>query len=240
MSSFREHITPALLKEVLDFWFSHFTSPRDFVAPPKEAAARWFRRDEEFDRACVAKFGPALEAIRSSSSTNGQVTASSLLALIDTSNPLNWVALVLLLDQMPRNTYRGEDAKVAYTVFDPLAQAVVTRAIKENVWDSPELRGRVAERCWLLFPYMHSESRELHGECVRMCEALVEEAGRLEDEGEREAARGFAETMLHFERRHQKIVERFGRYPHRNGVVGRSSTGEEEGYLRDGGETFSG
>ncbi|KAB5585685.1 hypothetical protein GE09DRAFT_1197436 [Coniochaeta sp. 2T2.1] len=236
-SQLREHITPSLLKEVLDFWFSHFTSPRDFVAPPKEAVARWFRRDEEFDRACVAKFGPALEAIRSS--TN-HITPDSLLALIDTTNPLDWVALVLLLDQMPRNTYRGDQAKVAYTVFDPLAQAVVARAVEENVWDSPDLRGRVAERCWLLFPYMHSESRELHGECVRMCEALVEEAGGLEDEGEREAARGFAETMLDFERRHAKIVERFGRYPHRNGAVGRSSTGEEEVFLRGGGETFGG
>ena len=53
MVDLKEHVTPALLKEILDFWFSHFTSPEDFVAPPWEVAARWFRRDEEFDRACV-------------------------------------------------------------------------------------------------------------------------------------------------------------------------------------------
>ena len=183
-----------------------------------------------------AKFGSALEAIRSAK----DITASDLLAAVDPSTPQEWVALVLLLDQMPRNIYRGDRAKVAYTVFDPLAQGVVTRAVSQGVWDSPELRGRVAERCWFLFPYMHSESVELHKECVRMCEALVADAKVLDDEGAREAAGKFAQTLLDYEKRHQRIVERFGRYPHRNVAVGREGTGEEREYLSNGGETFGG
>lgn len=76
--------------------------------------------------------------------------------------------------------------------------------------------------------------------CVKMCEELVGDAKRLEDEDDREMAVQSAETLLHFEERHRVIVERFGRYPHRNKVLGRDSTGEEEEYLRDGGETFGG
>lgn len=73
-----------------------------------------------------------------------------------------------------------------------------------------------------------------------MCEEMVRDAEGLEGQGDRDAARGFAETLLGFERRHRVIIERFGRYPHRNGVLGRVSTGEEVEYLAGGGETFGG
>lgn len=102
------------------------------------------------------------------------------------------------------------------------------------------MRKRVAYRCWFLFPFMHSEDRALHRRCVRMCEDLVDDARKMVDGEERESAVQFAETLLSYERRHQAIVERFGRYPHRNKVLGRESTEEEERYLRDGGDTFGG
>lgn len=148
---------------------------------------------------------------------------------------------MLLLDQIPRNAYRGERAAAAFTVFDPLAQEVARRAVDdEGVFGRDDVRRRAAYRCWFLFPFMHSEDGELHRRCVRMCEELVDDAARVEDEKDREVAVQFARTLLDFERRHQAIVERFGRYPHRNKVLGRVSTEEEEAYMRDGGETFGG
>ena len=53
MSSLEEHLTPTLLKSAISFWFSHLTSEQDLVAPPRDAAARWFKRDEAFDNACL-------------------------------------------------------------------------------------------------------------------------------------------------------------------------------------------
>jgi uncharacterized protein (DUF924 family) len=125
-------------------------------------------------------------------------------------------------------------------VFDPLAQDVARRAVREGVFGREDMRRRLAYRSWFLFPFMHSEDRELHEMCVKMCEELVGDAKMLEDEDDREMAVQSAETLLHFEERHRVIVERFGRYPHRNKMLGRDSTEEEEEYLRDGGETFGG
>ncbi|KAJ9130342.1 hypothetical protein NKR19_g9919, partial [Coniochaeta hoffmannii] len=53
MSSLEEHLTPALLKSAISFWFSHLTSEQHLVAPPREAASRWFQRDGAFDNACL-------------------------------------------------------------------------------------------------------------------------------------------------------------------------------------------
>lgn len=185
---------------------------------------------------CSAKFGPPLEAIRS---TEG-VTADDLLALINQAASLDWVGLVLLLDQMPRNIYRGEQSKIAFTIFDPLAQEIVKRAVGEGVFDREDLRSRLAYRCWFLFPFMHSEDAGLHASCVKMCQDLVDDAKKMSDDKDIELAVNFAETLLSFEKRHQNIIERFGRYPHRNKVLGRQSTPEEETFLRDGGDTFGG
>lgn len=53
MAQLQEQITPSKLEEVVEFWFEHFTDAGQFVAPPQQAAMRWFKRDEELDRACV-------------------------------------------------------------------------------------------------------------------------------------------------------------------------------------------
>lgn len=53
MPQVRDLINPALLQQALDFWFSHFTSARQLIAPPREAVSKWFKRDDELDKACV-------------------------------------------------------------------------------------------------------------------------------------------------------------------------------------------
>lgn len=53
MSQLPKSITPDLLRQTIDFWFSHFTSEHELIAPPQEAVSKWFKRDEQLDKACV-------------------------------------------------------------------------------------------------------------------------------------------------------------------------------------------
>jgi uncharacterized protein (DUF924 family) len=170
---------------------------------------------------------------------------------------LDWLGLVILLDQISRNVFRGAEARTVYETFDPLAQEVTDRAISAGVLEDPVVKYRLAYRAWFCMPFMHSESREVHGACVRMFEGCLANVRGLvvggetvegEEEDVRrcrgylkehlEEAESYVDTFLGFEKRHQVIIERFGRYPHRNQVLGRESTKEEEEYLTDGGETF--
>lgn len=158
---------------------------------------------------------------------------------------------------MPRNSYRDGEAWIAFRVFDPLAQEVVRRAVAAGVLDDPAVRYRLAYRTWFCMPFMHSEDVEMHRLCVRMFEDSLRDIQALveADEGSvggdvrscrafllehLSEAKEYVMMVMGFEKRHQVIIERFGRYPHRNGALGRESTPEEEAYLRDGGETFAG
>jgi uncharacterized protein (DUF924 family) len=199
-----------------------------------------------------AKFGNHVEAIRST-----QATADDILDAIKPSSPLDWLGIILLLDQMPRNSYRDGEAWIAFRVFDPLAQEVMRRAVAAGVLDDPAVRYRLAYRTWFCMPFMHSEDVEMHRLCARMFEDSIRDMEALVEADERSvggdvracraflkdnlsAAKEYVMMVMGFEKRHQVIIEQFGRYPHRNTALGRESTSEEEAYLRDGGETFAG
>jgi uncharacterized protein (DUF924 family) len=176
------------------------------------------------------------------------VTADELIAIIDQAAPLDWLGLIILLDQIPRNCYRGERAWIPFKVFDPLAQEVAKRANQAGIPSDGEMQKYVAYRSWFVFPLMHAEDKELQRKGVEMCHEMWETArsmvGVARQNGVREhdleLAVNFAEKLEGYAKRHQAVVERFGRFPHRNKVLGRVSTPEEEAYLRDGGETFGG
>lgn len=123
------------------------------------------------------------------------------------------LAEVIVLDQFSRNMYR--DTPKAFA-FDPLAlilaQEAVSQGFDENI--HPD---------WLSFlymPYMHSESAKVHEEAVRLF------------------SRPGMEGALDFENKHKAIIDRFGRYPHRNQILGRVSTSEEEEFLTRPGSSF--
>ena len=127
--------------------------------------------------------------------------------------PWGRLAEVLVLDQFSRHVHRDTPGAFA---CDPLALALAQEAVARG--DDRALTA--TERVFLYLPYMHSESRAIQAESV----ALYERNG-LEDN-------------LDFARRHQAIVERFGRYPHRNATLGRESTPEEAGFLKEPGSRF--
>lgn len=178
--------TPALpsAREVAGFWRA---------AGPE----RWFRKDEAFDAAFRARFLAAHEAAAAGALDGWGGSAEGSLALL------------VLLDQFPRNAFRGTarmyatDAKAR-----EVARAAVTRGQHEAV--EPQLRG------FFCLPFMHSEDLADQDLGVALSRDMPEDTRRF---------------ALH----HREVVQRFGRFPHRNALLGRATTPEEQRFLDEGG-----
>ncbi|TFA98217.1 hypothetical protein CCMA1212_010075 [Trichoderma ghanense] len=257
-------LTPEVLLSVREFWFEHLSGPDALVIPSAADNKRWFFGGPEFDKLCVERFGPTLAAIRSRGITSGH----DIIYALQPTDAHDWLSLVLLLDQIPRNCFRGESSSSVFTYWDPMARDVALAALERGIPDRwPEVRWRFACRAWFYVPLMHSEDLQLHELAVEKYELLARDIESLltssdmnredeEDESEvdqeyrlaaqkvvrmnPDAAREYAQLNLGFEKRHWAIVQRFGRYPHRNGVLGRQTTEEEREYLDNGGDTFGG
>lgn len=186
---------------------------------------------------------------------SGHVTASDLLDSIGPMSPLDWLGLVLLLDQVPRNCFRGPASKIAYTVFDPIALDVTLKAIEQRIPESPEIRYHPGYRLWFYLPLQHSERTDIHELSIKEHASIFTDMKVLMNQPESEVDEKFKKTrdfllankegvekwdgMLNsFAARHKAVVDRFGRFPHRNEAMGRELTEEEVRYLAEGGETF--
>ena len=128
-------------------------------------------------------------------------------------NPLGRLAEIIVLDQFSRNIYRGDPLSFAY---DPLALALAQEAVTAKAHQSLTPN----QMAFLYMPFMHSESPAIHEIALE----LFKEPG--------------LESNLDFEIRHKAIIDRFGRYPHRNEIVGRQSTEEEISFLIEAGSSF--
>ncbi|MFD2166473.1 DUF924 family protein [Thalassotalea euphylliae] len=126
---------------------------------------------------------------------------------------LGSLAEVIVLDQFSRNIYRDTAKSFA---ADPLALALAQQAISKSY----DKEVSEQQRGFFYLPFMHSESVIIHKEAVK----LYKELGN--------------ENNLSFELQHQAIIERFGRYPHRNSILGRQSTSEEQAFLKEPGSSF--
>lgn len=158
------------------------------------------------------------------------------------------MSLIILLDQIPRNCYRGMEAAKVFNFFDPLALAIALRAKELGVHLRSEVRYKLGYRLWLFMPFEHAEE-------VRMQELMVEEQKeRFEDaemlmHGEvnkedvntaswREVLMRKIEVFGALSRILQKAVDehydaikKFGRFPYRNVALGRTSTQDEQAFL---------
>lgn len=123
------------------------------------------------------------------------------------------LAEILILDQFSRNMFRDSARAFAY---DALALALAQEAVAAGA----DLLLSQVERSFLYMPYMHSESLKVH--------AIATE---LFDENE-------LQNNIEFELKHRKVIEQFGRYPHRNAALGRESTPEEVEFLKQPGSRF--
>ncbi|KAH0598423.1 hypothetical protein MHUMG1_03721 [Metarhizium humberi] len=245
-------ITPALFREIQEFWFLNST-PEACVISPQENVQRWFMGGEALDRECVEKFLPTLEALRKTGVTSG----TEILDAVEPTEPCDWMSLLILLDQIPRNCYRGASSSVVFDEFDPLARDVARAAIEQGLPDrNPEMRWQFAFRSWFYMPLMHSEDLIDHEQALDGFRRAVTDVESLAGEheaspgnehharalevvrGDVEAAIKMAKTNLDFEQMHYDIIKKFGRYPHRNKALGREATAEEKDYLENGGHTF--
>jgi len=157
----------------------------------------WFTRDETFDGRCRA-FEAEHHAAARGESAHWELDAEGALALM------------ILLDQLPRNIFRGSPHAYA---TDGLAQAAAARAIERQFDAATDS----ALRFFFYMPFEHAEDLALQERCVTLFTNL----------GEPE--------YLRYAILHRDIIARFGRFPHRNPVLGRRSTPEELAFLAEGG-----
>ena len=129
------------------------------------------------------------------------------------TTPRGRLAEIIVLDQFTRNIHRDSAAAFAN-------DALALRLAEEAVAAGADLELPVEERRFVYMPYMHSESAAVHETAMRLF-----------------ATPGL-ETNLEFERRHKAIIDRFGRFPHRNALLGRPSTAEEIEFLKQPGSSF--
>jgi uncharacterized protein (DUF924 family) len=173
------------------------------------ASERWFKRDDAFDALIEQRFGATLAAARRGECDSWQDT------------PLGALALVIVLDQFSRNTCRGSAQAFA-------ADAQALEAARRLIATGAHLMLPTPEhRAFAYLPFEHSESLADQHESVRLFAALARETGQTGNG-----------SYVDFAYRHEAIIERFGRFPHRNAVLGRQSTDEELAFLRGPGSSF--
>lgn len=175
----------ASIEEVVGFW--------------REAGPeRWFAKDAAFDREIAKRFEP----------TYREAARGLLKAWEET--PEGVYALLLLLDQFPRNLFRNSPQAFA---TDAMARKIADRAMKrgfDRVFNNPERR-------FFYLPLMHSEDLADQERCIALCQAAQDEDG------------------VKYAIIHRDIIRDFGRFPHRNKVLGRQTTPAEQEFLDEGG-----
>jgi len=177
--------------------------PNDVVAFWRAAGPKkWFEKDEAFDATIRLKFEATHHAAARGEYEGWIETAEGALALL------------VLLDQFPRNLYRGSGHSFA---TDPLARRYAAEAIERG----HDRATQTQLRNFFYLPFAHSESLADQTKGVALCEALAAETGDPDD--------------VKWAVIHRDIIVRFGRFPHRNQALGRSTTPEEQAFLDKGG-----
>lgn len=186
-------------RDVLDFWFD------------PAHAAHWFAADAQFDQQIRQRFGAAAVAAVQGQFDDWADVAES------------WLALLILLDQFPRNLHRGDARSWS---ADVKAQRFALSGLADGFDKSlPPL-----QRVFAYLPLEHAEDTGLQQRSVALFEVLHAQAPP--EQRERYA------MFLDYARRHHDVIARFGRFPHRNAVLGRSSTPDEVSYLAQPGAGF--
>ena len=197
--------------EVRRFWFGRLPLKPDGV---KERLALWFGdagEEERADELIRSRFGALVT----------RAAAGELAAWAD--SPRRRLALILLLDQFPRHVYRGTERAFA-TDRDALTLTVSGMQSAADAALTP------VERIFFYMPLQHAEVSDAQDESVAAYRRLLKEAPQ-------ELEPMFA-SALDAAELHRSILARFGRFPHRNRLLGRTSTAEEAQYLSQGDRTF--
>jgi uncharacterized protein (DUF924 family) len=200
-------------RSVRDFWFGRLPTSAEAL---NKRLRFWFgdessemrqRRDEHLR----ARFGPLYE----------RAAQGALRAWAD--GPRRRLSLILLLDQFPRNMFRGS-ARAFATDAEALALTL------SGMQSAADAALDVVERIFFYMPLQHAEAVEVHEESVAAYRRLLSEAPK--------ALQAVFEGALRSAENHRAIIEKFGRFPYRNRVLRRSTTPAESDWLRAGGDAF--
>jgi uncharacterized protein (DUF924 family) len=195
-------------ESILLFWFGDLDA---LGRADAQHTRRWFTKDDAFDREIADRFG---EAYRDIAERRREPWLE---------HPRGRLAYVIALDQFPRNMFRG-----TARMFEGDAQAQA--AAIEGVARKHDRSLTFGERSFLYMPLMHSEDPALQDQSVALFAAMPAD-GPPELQEQLKGGLGYAE-------RHRDIVARFGRFPHRNAVLGRESTPKESEFLQQPGSAF--
>ena len=192
------------LADIHRYWFGELKSPGE--PPPKETSERWFSAKPEFDAEVKERFEKYLEPAKATDWDLGKLSR------------VEQIGLIILLDQFPRNIYRtthhahNYDAKAL-----SIARALLANGVEAFY---------PVERVFVTLPFMHSENLiDQDRSVLYMADAL----NTVPPDGRAEVRRG-----MEFAYKHWDIVRKFGRFPHRNVMLGRESTPEELEFLKGG------
>ena len=198
----------ARIETILSFWFKD----KDLTAPQIDGRMDvWFGEDPLFDEEVARRFGDDVEA-----ASEGNLDHWA-------SEPRGRLALIILIDQFRRNIYRNS----------PEAFSKDKAALKLCVEGAMEKKDRglsPIERVFFYMPLQHAESRKVQKKSVDIFNKLAAAVSPT--------YRETFETVAQFAELHADIVEQFGRFPHRNKIVGRENTAEEDQYLAGDAPTF--
>jgi len=193
---------------LLEWWFGTLEAPNDIAA---DKGKLWFGKRDSQDLEAQTRFGDWVE----------QALAGGLTEWAQ--RPDGWLALVLLLDQLPRMIFRESPKSFA---GDLRAQALVAQGIAADF----DRQLRPIQRVFIYLVFEHCENLAVQNEAVSRYIDLIAQ----QPEGDREL---FAD-YLNYAEKHQRVIARFGRFPHRNAVLGRDSTAEEVEFLSEPGSRF--
>ncbi|MDB5743839.1 MAG: hypothetical protein JWR68_2154 [Polaromonas sp.] len=193
--------TPAA---VLDFWLADGLTQG---WPSQDMNLRWFTGGPALDKEISQTFGSAVAAAQAGGLTGWE------------AEPLDRLALVILLDQFTRNVFRGTGQAFG---GDARAQGLTLQTLDQQQDRQLPWVGRL----FIYMPLMHAEDAALQAKCVACFAQLVDEAPA--------DLKPKLQGSLDFARQHQDIISRFGRFPYRNAALGRASTAAEIAFLRTG------
>ena len=188
------------IAEVLDFWFGVPESPER--GRPRKC---WFEKDEAFDAEVRSRFVRVHRRAAAGKLSRWERTPHAALAL------------AVVLDQFPRNMFRGEARAFA-------ADALALRVARRTVDHGFDRLLRPVERWFVYLPFEHAEDLAAQRRAVALFAGL---AGDPDSPG-----------AIDYAHRHCNIISRFGRFPHRNAILGRESTAEEKVFLSQPGSAF--
>ncbi|KAJ9612589.1 hypothetical protein H2200_004186 [Cladophialophora chaetospira] len=201
------------ITHIVDYWFTPIT-------PDAPVAQKWFQPPDRdaVDNEIRTQFEGLIQQARNDSLDSW------------TSTPMGSLALIILLDQFPRNIYRG--SHLSYS-SDAKAVDVAVRSISKEFDHSPELSE--LQTIFLYMPLMHAESLIHQIAGIALFENLTARclASTTLTDAEREEVTSFVSSSEKFAKGHRDVIMRFGRFPSRNEASGRANTKEETVFLKE-------